>query len=206
MSYVWLFWMVYFPFPVLKSAHGAHWSKDKLPWLIAGRKCWHTGISVCARVCVFVCECERARQREKESTSVEGVLVWWSHTGNQWCIERRKMPCPGVAAHNPAHKRANIPNNRPKGDVLRAEKTKGGPWKMTWWYLKFKHNANERERPRVCLCACVWALFSRHPHINTENGPSHQSFSWSPLPPHQLLIKPWSGLITKDYSAVYSDQ
>ena len=89
--------------------------------------CWeetlafgHLGVRVC------VCECETARQREKGSESVSvGVLVWWSHTGNQCCIERRKMPCPGVAAHNPAHKHANIPNNRLKRDMRWAEKTKG---------------------------------------------------------------------------------
>lgn len=149
MSYVQLLWMVYFPFPVLKSAHGAHWSKDKLPWLIAGRNCWHSGISVCA--CMFVCECERERQREKEreGTSVEGVLVWWSHTGNQCRIERRKMPCPGVAAHNPAHKHAYIPNNRLKPDVLWAE------------------NANERERPWVHLCARMCVVGTHNWNMST---------------------------------------
>ena len=54
MLYVEPLWMVHFPFPGLKSAHRGHWSEDKLPWLIAGRKRWHYG-HLCVCLCVCVC-------------------------------------------------------------------------------------------------------------------------------------------------------
>lgn len=104
--------MDHFPFPVLKSAHRGHWSKDKLRWLIAGRKRWHYG-HLCVCVCVY-------RRRQKR------VLVWWSHTGNQCRIERRKMLCPGVAAHGPTQKHTYTLNNETNCDALWAKKkTKG---------------------------------------------------------------------------------
>lgn len=133
MLYVRLLWMDHFPFPVLKSAHRGHWSKDKLRWLIAGRKRWHYG-HLCVCVCVY-------RRRQKR------VLVWWSHTGNQCRIERRKMLCPGVAAHGPTQKHTYTLNNETNCDALWAKKKdkRLDTGKMSRWYVKLKCNVKERE-------------------------------------------------------------
>lgn len=79
-------------------------------WLLGG----NAGImGICVCVCVY-------RRRQKR------VLVWWSHTGNQCRIERRKMLCPGVAAHGPTQKHTYTLNNETNCDALWAKKkTKG---------------------------------------------------------------------------------
>lgn len=63
------------------------------------------------------------------------------------------MHCPGVGAlwactHKHTLKCTYTLNSETKCDVLWAEKTKGLYWKMSWWYVKFKHNANKREREK----------------------------------------------------------
>lgn len=132
--YVRLLWMIHFPFPVLKSAHRGHWSTDK-PWLIVGGKHWHYGhLCVSLRTCVscvwaFVCarlrwESESKKECGSVETEAKRVLVWWSHTGNQCGIERRKMPCPRVGCTQSCTQTHTHLTRRERGRDVLSAKTK----------------------------------------------------------------------------------
>lgn len=114
-----LFWMVHFPFPVLKSAHRGHWSKDKLPWLIAGRKRWHYG-HLCVRMCVCLATPERGKAGISVMKSHRKSMSYWKKKNalpRGGCTRSHTRKKKKKHTHTHTHAHSNL-NNETKSDVL----------------------------------------------------------------------------------------